>query len=285
MVDICQEGKKASLEVCHLLNAIPVEIRLEIYNYLLVLHLQPPQTPSLITTTSTNTPIHSFIDPTSPLLHPSILSTCRQIYHEALPTLYAQNIFLAHESNLTISPHLFLPLPPTRSRPHLITPVSVSPSILSPRPNPNIHLIRRWRIRVRLDCGFPPWPSDDVRRAFSGAEELTIYVYRAMFIGGVGVDVLRRFEGVRGVRKARILGSVLGFERYVQWLEGRMMREVEGDDEDEMEGDAWETDEERRTSKDETEGMPCENGDRVFMLGGYRCADELERKRLTGWVC
>ncbi|KAM7215840.1 hypothetical protein V8F06_008781 [Rhypophila decipiens] len=266
MADICQEEEKSSLEICHLLNAIPVEIRLEIYNYLLVLHLQPPQTPSLITTTSPNTPIHSFIDPTSPHLHPSILSTCRQIYHEALPTLYAQNIFLAHESNLTISPHLFLPLPPTR-------------------PNPNIRLIRRWRIRVRLDCGFPPWPSDDVRRAFSGAEELTIYVYRAMFIGGVGVDVLRRFEGVRGVRRARILGSVLGFERYVQWLEGRMMREVEGDDEDEMEGDAWETDEERRTSKDETEGMPCENGDRVFMLGGYRCADELERKRLTGWVC
>lgn len=118
-----------------------------------------------------------------------------------------------------------------------------------------------------------------------------MYVYRAMFIGGVGVDVLRRFEGVRGVRRARILGCVSGFEGYVRWLEGSMMREV-GEDEDE-EGDRidaemgenWESAEVKERTGNEIENENEKEGNKdVFMVGGYRCADALERKRLTGWV-
>ncbi|KAM7199224.1 hypothetical protein V8F20_005826 [Naviculisporaceae sp. PSN 640] len=313
--------------ICHFLTTIPLEIRLEIYKYLLVLDLQPPQfrplsttttkqailptatttSTSDLTTTATNPPNPS---PNSnphrppPLLHPSILSTHPQIYHEALPILYRFNTFLAHESNLTISPSLFIPppstIPPTSHAytykcpsPYLLsrsaTPISVSisPSIHSPRPNPNIYMIRRWRIRVRLDCGFPPWAGEDVARAFSGAEELTLCVYRAVFVGGVGVDVLRRFERVRGVRRVRILGCVKGFEGYVKWLEGVMMRES-GEDVD-GDGDAGKGKgkgkEERWTSDWEDgngNGNDNEGSKEVFMVGGYRCANELERKRLTG---
>lgn len=131
---------------------------------------------------------------------------------------------------------------------------------------------------MRLDCGSPPWQGDDVTKAFSGAEELTLCVYRAMFIGGVGVDVLRRFEGVRGVRKVKISGCISGFEGYVRWLEGVMMRDPEGEEEG-----GWE-----RESKDEhgdVDEKGKTNTNEAFMVGGYRCANELERKRLTGWVC
>lgn len=317
MASSLKEEEIVSPPTCYFLTTTPLEIRLEIYKYLLVLDLQPPQNRSIhpspkltkqtlwfeaggpinktISTTKDKAPISTSLTTTAnkipnnannwkpkrppPLLHPSILSTTRQIYCEALPILYQNNTFLAHESNLTISPSLFLPPSPyLLSRSATPISVSVSPSIHSPRPNPNIYLIRRWRIRVRLDCGFPPWQSEDVTRAFSGAEELTLCVYRAMFIGGVGVDVLRRFEGVSGVRKVKILGCLTGFEGYARWLEGVMMRDPGAGEEEER---GWEREYKHKhgdiDEKDKT--------NEVFMVGGYRCANELERKRLTGWVC
>ncbi|KAI2473824.1 hypothetical protein F4781DRAFT_427059 [Annulohypoxylon bovei var. microspora] len=61
----------------------------------------------------------------------------------------------------------------------------------------------------------------------SGKEE----VWQAMW-RGPGPDALRLFEGVRGgrrgVRRARVVGSIGGFEYYAGWLERAIEREVGG---------------------------------------------------------
>ena len=53
---------------------------------------------------------------------------------------------------------------------------------------------------------------------------VTIEVFQAQF-GGSDFQVLELFEGVRGVAKARVYGSVTNFPEYVKWLEGTMMSE------------------------------------------------------------
>ena len=56
-------------------------------------------------------------------------------------------------------------------------------------------------------------------RAFEGAEMLEVEVFRASW-GIGGYEALEGYEGVRGVGKARVHGSVgWGFAR---WLEGCM---------------------------------------------------------------
>ena len=129
--------------------------------------------------------------------------------------------------------------------------------------------------------------------AFSSAEELVIHPYRSIFIGGIGVDMLRRFESVRGVRRARILGSMPGFEGYAQWLEGIMMKPLGT----ETENGSYEKGVDvasrceyqcrRELQRNGEQLPPSAEGkkQKVIMLGGYQCVDELERKRLTGWSC
>lgn len=56
-------------------------------------------------------------------------------------------------------------------------------------------------------------------------EELTIEVFQAQF-GSSDYKVLRLFEGVRAVERARVYGSVTGFPRYVVWLQDAMTSAV-----------------------------------------------------------
>lgn len=56
-------------------------------------------------------------------------------------------------------------------------------------------------------------------RAFSGVEELEVEVFQASY-GNSDFRVLELFAGIRGVRKARVFGSV-GRE-FAGWLEGCM---------------------------------------------------------------
>ena len=86
-------------------------------------------------------------------------------------------------------------------------------------------MIRRYHIRVRLDCD-PNFSAKKAQEAFTGAEELTVEVFQAQF-GGSEYQVLKLFEGIRGVRRAKIYGSVSAFPDYVDWLESAMM-EPEG---------------------------------------------------------
>lgn len=89
--------------------------------------------------------------------------------------------------------------------------------------------IRKWYINVRLDID-ARFCASAVEAAFSGAEELEIDVFQAMF-GSCDYSVLQLFEGVRGVRKAWIHGSV-GNGHYTEWLRHRIMCAEGADGED-----------------------------------------------------
>ncbi|KFY07534.1 hypothetical protein V492_07048 [Pseudogymnoascus sp. VKM F-4246] len=166
--------------------AFPGEIRNRIYALLLV--VPPPSTTTSVVET--------------PPIHPEVLRVSRQIYYEALPFLYAYNTFIAHPVRLYRFPQLR----------RWIDPV-LAPSLIG--------LIRRYHVFVRLECdaGFS---AEEARDAFSGVDELTVEVFQSQFKGS-GNGVLRLFEGVRGVRKARVFGSITEWPEYVAWLERRMM--------------------------------------------------------------
>ena len=72
-------------------------------------------------------------------------------------------------------------------------------------------------MRLDADSGFSKAQVSD---AFSGAEELEVEVWQAKF-ASADLAVLRLFEGVRGVGRARVSGSV--GRGYAAWLEGVMI--------------------------------------------------------------
>ena len=72
-------------------------------------------------------------------------------------------------------------------------------------------------MRLDADAGFSKAQVSD---AFSGAEELEVEVWQAMF-DAADLAVLRLFEGVREVGRAMVKGSV--GRDYAVWLEGVMM--------------------------------------------------------------
>ncbi|KAK4177928.1 hypothetical protein QBC36DRAFT_235489 [Triangularia setosa] len=247
--------------------SLPLELRLEIYTDLLQLSL-PPNSGEESPPYRSSTPPLSTFSP-KPKIHISILYASRQIYVEALPLLYSLNTFTAHPTLLTAQPSLYpsqhtkpslatptLPTPastPPQERPftppsqsgHVIT-IPLSPFVSAPLNQPTIPtcyipLIRKWRLRVKLDSP-PPWSEELIGECFTGARELTLDIWQSSFWGGVGVRTLKGFEGVRGVRKAKVRGMLGGFEGYRSWLEGQMGRPV-----GEGEGEVYE-------GKDEEEG-------------------------------
>lgn len=87
-------------------------------------------------------------------------------------------------------------------------------------------------------------------------------------MGGVGADMLRPFEAVRGVRRVRVRGGGLaGFEGYVAWLRERMM--ISTIRKDRRYGAEGEEEGEREGEGEEEEYVP---------------RDEMEGRRLRGWV-
>jgi hypothetical protein len=167
---------------------LPGEIRNQIYkNLLLILPLSTPRVLG------------------DPPIYPQILAVCRKVHEEAIEILYGSNTFLAHPNLLTDLPRLRLYYD-TISEKHLIDQIS------------------RYHIRVRLDCE-PRFSAMKVQNAFTGVEELTIEVFQAQ-LGGSDYSVLRRFEGVRGVKRARIYGSIYAFPEYAKWLQNAMMSPV-----------------------------------------------------------
>lgn len=72
---------------------------------------------------------------------------------------------------------------------------------------------------MRLDCD-PFYPPDTVVGTFTSADELEVEVFRASW--GIGsYDALDPFTKIRGVRKAKVHGSL--WKRYARWLESSMM--------------------------------------------------------------
>ncbi|KAK4192923.1 hypothetical protein QBC35DRAFT_547049 [Podospora australis] len=230
---------------------IPPEIRLQIYTYLLTIPPSPPapapiyRSPSPPISSSPPSPSSSPSSPPKSSFAPAILLTSRLIHHESLPLLYQLNTFPVDP--LTLTP---------------FSPLSLSPSHPSPPPiipSSHRHLIKSYSIKLQLDNPKPVFTQQALTAKFSGADRLEINVWQATYMGGVGVDVLRLFEGVRGVRKlAKIRGGMLGcgFEGYFPWLENQMMKPL------------IPTTEKGREGKKEEEYVP---------------KDEWERKRLLGW--
>ncbi|KAI0525668.1 hypothetical protein F5B22DRAFT_354506 [Xylaria bambusicola] len=189
--------------------SLPLEIRLEIYTHLLTIPSNPSHPLSAPTPVSSSPHAPFFLqqDPPAPL-YPSIIRTCRQLHAECLPVLYKSNMFLAHATLLTVFPSLFSPSHPRKT----YAPVR-SPSLAS--------LVTRFRVRVRLDAE-PQFARDEVTAQFSGKSELVIETWQTEW-RAAGPDVLRLFEGVRGIRVAKVIGSTSGFEEYAWWLERAMM--------------------------------------------------------------
>lgn len=137
-------------------------------------------------------------------LCPALLSTCRKVHNEAIGFLYATHVFQAHPSLLTSFPHLTSPEKPI-----------ADPTALS--------RIKRWQITIRLDVD-PRFELGQCTSAFSGAEYFEVRAWQAA-CNGAADSVLRLFAGIRGVRVAKVHGSVdAGLAR---WLESRMTRPPE----------------------------------------------------------
>lgn len=174
------------------LLALPAELRNSIWTQLLVVLPSQPR----------DAKVKSH-------LHPALLRVNRQINTEATPILYGANTFTASASLLTGLPSLL-----TSSR-------DLRPPLFPPIVHPRVTaLIRKWFLRVRLDTD-PRFDRVQAAEAFSGVEELEIEAFQAMFSSS-DYAVLELFEGVRGVGKARVLGSV-GDGKYAEWLASCMM--------------------------------------------------------------
>lgn len=190
---------------CRLLT-LPAELRNHIWQYLLVQCLQ-----------SSPLPAHLF--PGAPeaarrrtRFCANVLQTCKAINAEGTPILYGENIFLAHPSLLTALPSFLLLKNPNRVK---------LPPVLTPRVS---KYIRRYFIHVRLDID-PRFSKSQVEESFTGVEELEVEVFQAMY-GSCDFSNLQFFEGVRGVGRAVVHGSV-GDGRYADWL-ARTMEQPQG---------------------------------------------------------
>lgn len=162
------------------------EIRNQIYGLLLI--APPPGTPR---------PLGD-----DPQTYPQVLRVCRQIHREATDVLYGKNTFIAHYSLLSSLPNF-------RRWQYPITSLGL------------IAMIKRYHIYVRLDCD-PRSTVEAARDAFTGMEELTVEVFKSQF-GSSDYTVLRLFEEIREVKRARVFGSITAFPEYICWLENAMM--------------------------------------------------------------
>ncbi|KAL9603044.1 MAG: hypothetical protein Q9219_001408 [cf. Caloplaca sp. 3 TL-2023] len=153
---------------------LPAEVRNFIFRLLLI-HETP-----IIAYSSHN------LKPPKPVslgLSPNICLVSRVLYAESSSILYGENTFQAHPTFLA---NAAFAIDPERA-------------IVSAR---CISMVRKWHIRVRLDCDSYYEP-EDIARMFVGAEDLEIEVFRASW--GVGNhDVLNAFSRIRGVTRAKV---------------------------------------------------------------------------------
>ncbi|KIW03757.1 uncharacterized protein PV09_05062 [Verruconis gallopava] len=200
--------------VCLLLQ-LPVELRLQIYQYLLTSSEAQLATLRPLTTRKH---LSSYLIPALNI-HPNILRTCRLIHEEAGPILYKSNTFCAHPTQLTECPFL----------------VSSDRVVHYSRFKSKI---RKWYISLRLDID-SRLKASEVEAAFTGVDSLEIEVWQAMF-ASADLRVLKLFEGVRDVSTVKIHGSVS--RRYSDWL-ARCMTSCPGAHiepyVDEKDWDAW----------------------------------------------
>ena len=190
------------------LLSLPLEVRLQIYAFL----LRAPDD-------------HNTMPTLSFQLHPAILSTCIQVHDEALPVLYADNLFVAHHGYLASNVKLRTSMP-------RVQPFSAG------RP-----LIRRWLLRINL-ANTAYWTHRKaLSQDFSGVDELRLFVVYFLVISSEKtIEALRRFAGIRGVRKVSILGmdpldrkQRARVDEYIEWLTMAMTSPIGSEVEDSTE--------------------------------------------------
>lgn len=179
------------------LLALPAELRNEILYYLLI---QRQTAPVSI--------LGGPRSPKPPRFCSNVLLTCKQLKAEGTPILYGENVFAAHPSLLATLPSLLL-----ATRPYRISLPPVKEAHLIP-------LIKRFYIHVRLDTD-PQFSAEQVAASFTGVESLSVEVFQSMY-ASCDFGVLQLFEGVRGVGKAEVHGSI-GDGEYARWLGEVMM--------------------------------------------------------------
>ncbi|RMY88314.1 hypothetical protein D0862_10476 [Hortaea werneckii] len=196
------------------LFSLPPELRNDIWRYLLVhTSSSSSSSSSRYSTIDSKEPQHPSSSPgpgprNPPHISANILRTCQQANTEATPILYGENTFNAHPSLLATLPSFLLSTLPVR-----VT--------LPPVTHPRVaRLVRKFSLHVRLDTD-PRFTSLQAEESFNGVEELEIEVFQAMY-GSCDFSVLGLFEGVRGVGRAVVRGSV-GDGRYAHWLAESMM--------------------------------------------------------------
>ncbi|KAI4865321.1 hypothetical protein F4820DRAFT_299024 [Hypoxylon rubiginosum] len=205
------------------LVTLPPEIRHEILKHLLILPADDASSPS--TKSYQQQP---------GLLHTAILRANRLLYAEAQPLLYRNNTFLVHNTLLTDLPQLR-----RAYRPVLAEDAAAQ--------------IGRFHVCVRLDAE-PGYDQDAVTRHLSDREEVVLEAVQSTFQAS-GPEVLRLFEGVRGVRRAKVVGGLAGFEDYARWLERAMMSEVGA----EVEPFCWEEEKEEAAREPEVQSSWSSN--------------------------
>ena len=177
------------------LLTLPYELRLEIYSYLLEAPSRPGSNKKAAAAAGTPWPrLHAY----------ALLRTCGQLYAECTAYLLTRNEFTAHRSLLAGFPRL------------LGADAAPVTSAAQTR------AVRRLRVPVRLDAGVSGYDAAEAARQLSGRAEVVLVAERASW-RAAGPDNLALFEKVRGVRTARVVGSIGGFEDYARWLEKAMM--------------------------------------------------------------
>ncbi|KAI7082329.1 hypothetical protein KC356_g8465 [Hortaea werneckii] len=190
------------------LLSLPPELRNEIWRYLLVHAASPSPSRREIDRKKHHHRSLAERGLREPHICTNLLRTCKQANAEATPILYGENTFNAHPSLLATLPSFLLSTLPIRV---------TLPPVTHPRV---VHLIRKFSLHVRLDTD-PRFTSSQAEESFNGVEELEIEVFQAMY-GSCDFSVLELFEGVRGVGRAVVRGSV-GDGRYAGWLAKSMM--------------------------------------------------------------
>lgn len=191
---------KAADQLQSRLFSLPAEIRIYIWQYILLQSLQ-------------SNPFLAYCFPSTPEANRSricanVLRTCKRINLECTPMLYGENLFEAHPSLLTGLPSFLLQKSPNRvNRPPVI-----HPSVAK--------LIRRYYIHLRLDVD-ARFSKTQVQESFTGVDEIEIEVFQAMY-ASCDFGNLQLFEDVRGVGRAKVYGSV-GDGKYAAWLARTMM--------------------------------------------------------------
>ena len=194
---------------CRLLS-LPAELRNHIWRHLLF--LPPPSVP-----VGPSAGVNARLDGR---VCANILQACRQLNAECAPVLYGENLFSAHNSLLSALPAFLRYHTPYRA---------MLPPVLHGRV---ARLIRRYYMYLRLDVDLR-FTQHDVEESFTGLEELQIEAFQSMF-GAYDWSNLKLFEGVRGVRKAAVYGSV-GDGKYATWL-ARTMESAIGDEPEPFQG-------------------------------------------------